>query len=78
MEILLIWTNNFLKCDKDASSVQEDDSWTKWDCQQRDKTQRIKQGCHLEVQWLRIHLHMQETWVPFPVGKLRSHMAQSN
>lgn len=26
----------------------------------------------------RICLHMQETWVPFPVGKLRSHMPQSN
>ena len=40
MEILLIWKKNFFKCDKDTSPVQEDDSWTKWECQKRDKIQK--------------------------------------
>ena len=32
----------------------------------------------LVVQWLRIHLAMQETWVQSLVGELRSYMLGSN
>ena len=33
-----------------------------------------KIGASLVVQWLRIHLPMQGTWVPSLVRELRSHM----
>ena len=33
-------------------------------------------GTSLAVQWLRIHLPMQGTWVRSLVGELRSHMLQ--
>ena len=35
-------------------------------------------GTSLVVQWLRIHLPMQEMWVQSLVGELRSHMLQGN
>ena len=37
-----------------------------------------KTGTFLVVQWLRISLPMQETWVRSLVGKLRSHVLRSN
>ena len=35
---------------------------------------KTKAGTSLVAQWLRIHLAMQETWVPSVVRKLRSYM----
>ena len=35
-----------------------------------------RKGISLVVQWLRIHLAMQEVRVPSLVGELRSHMQQ--
>ena len=31
-------------------------------------------GTSLVVQWLRLHLSMQEVWVSFLIGELRSYM----
>ena len=39
---------------------------------------KIYPGISLAVQWLRIHLPMQGTWVRFLVGELRSHMPWGN
>ena len=35
-------------------------------------------GTSLVVQWLRIHLPMQRTWIQYLVRELRSHMMQGN
>ena len=35
-------------------------------------------GTSLVVQWLRIYLATQGTWVRSPVSELRSHMQQNN
>ena len=36
----------------------------------------IHVGTSLVVQWLRLRLPVQGTWVRFPVGQLRSHMSR--
>ena len=36
----------------------------------------MTQGTSLAVQWLRICLAMQRTWVQSPVGEVRSYMLQ--
>ena len=40
--------------------------------------QEISLGTSLVVQWIRVCLAMQETWVQPLVGELRSHMPPSN
>ena len=40
--------------------------------------ERAMIGTSLVVQWLRIHLPMQGTWVRSLIGELRSHMPQGN
>ena len=48
-------------------------------CWSRTEVWRPSQVDHnLVVQWLRIHLPMQGTWVQSLTGKLRSHVPQSN
>ena len=42
------------------------------------KFKKILSGTSLVVQWLRIHLPMQGTWVRSLVGELRSHMPWGN
>ena len=44
----------------------------------KEETKKYPEGTSLVVQWLRICLPMQGTWVRSLVGELRSHMLRGN
>ena len=62
--------NNDTDCISGRGSSRHED----WG-QRLDGLRNSKQGTFLVVQWLRIHLVMQGTWVWSLVGELRSHMS---